>query len=107
MPRCDGSEAARGSAADILSDSIWALGFLHPDGRPVTLADCEYWTARFTAENTVRAQALVAIEQQGREADRFEHAELVRASRWGMLRLRAWSALEVLAREGVACHADD
>ena len=83
------------------------LGLLHPDSTPVTLADCQRWTAHLSAQNTARTKALRAIEQQGASADRFEHAELVQAARFGMLRLRVWSALETLALAGVACYDSD
>lgn len=79
------------------------LGFLHPDSTPVTHAHCLRWATHLTTENTNRAKALRAIEQQGAAADAFEYAELVRAAKLGVLRLRVWSALEVLAREAVSC----
>ena len=102
-----GLTAARAGAADTLSEQPAApLGFLHLDGGPVILACCELQSIKLRAGNTERTNALKAIEQQGPAADLLAYTDLVTAARLGVLRLRVWSSLEVLAREGVSCYAD-
>ena len=94
MPRReqDGG-AARASAATILAP----LGFLHPDGTPITRADCEAQYRQVCRDNFARSRRLKELEQS-EAPDRFEHAELCRAALMGNLMARAWGALEGLAR---------
>ena len=87
----DGS--ARASAATILAP----LGFLHPDGTPITHADCEAHYRRVCSDNSARSRRLKELEQS-EAPDPFEHAELCRAALMGNLMARAWGALEGLAR---------
>ena len=87
----DGS--ARASAATILAP----LGFLHPDGTPITHADCEAQYRQVCRDNSARSRRLKELEQS-EAPDCFEHAELCRAALMGNLMARAWGALEGLAR---------
>ena len=87
----DGS--ARASAATILAP----LGFLHPDGTPITHADCETQYRRVCSDNSVRSRRLKELEQS-EAPDSFEYGELCRAALIGNLMARAWGALEGLAR---------
>lgn len=94
MPRPTAQDrAARASAASILAP----LGFLHPDGTPVTLADCTARYREVCADNIARSRRLKELEQ-AEAPDRFEYAELCEAALMGNLMARAWSALEGLAR---------
>ena len=85
--------AAQASAATILAP----LGFLHPDGTPITHADCEAQYRQVCSDNFARSRRLKELEQS-EAPDRFEHAELCKAARMGNLMARAWGALEGLAR---------
>ena len=85
--------AARASAATILAP----LGFLHPDGTPITHADCEAHYRRVCSDNSARSRRLKELEQS-ETPDPFEHAELCEAALMGNLMARAWGALEGLAR---------
>ncbi|WP_424949682.1 hypothetical protein [Deinococcus sp.] len=97
MPRPTAEDrAAQDSAATILAP----LGFLHPDGTPVTLADCTAQYKEVCADNFARSRRLKELEQS-ETPDRFEHAELCKAARLGNLMARAWGALEALARLAV------
>ena len=86
MPRCDGSEAAQASAASSLQHA--PLGFLHHDGRPVTLEDCATRYREVCADNFARSARLREIERS-ECPDRFEHQELCEAARLGNLLARA------------------
>jgi hypothetical protein len=85
--------AARASAATILAP----LGFLHPDGTPITQADCAAQYRKVCSDNSSRSRRLKELEQS-EAPDRFEHAELCRAALMGNLMARAWGALEGLVR---------
>lgn len=85
--------AARASAATILAP----LDFLHPDGTPVTLADCITRYREISADNIARSRRLKELERS-ETPDKFEYQELCEAARLGNLMARAWSALEGLAR---------
>ena len=94
MPhRVQDGAAARASSATILVP----LGLLHPDGTPITHADCETQYRRVCRDNSARSRILKELEQS-EAPDRFEHAELCRAALMGNLMARAWGALEGLAR---------
>ena len=87
-----------GRAAQVsASPSVGPLGFLHPDGTPITRADCEAQYRWVCGDNHARSRRLKEIEQS-EAPDRFEHAELSKAARMGNLMAQAWGALEGLAR---------
>lgn len=91
-PSTEDRAARAGTAA-----TLAPLGFLHPDGTPITLADCTARYREVCADNFARSRRLKEIEQ-AEAPDRFEHAELCEAARLGNLMARAWGALEGLAR---------
>ena len=86
---------------DILSIPA-PLGLRHYDGQPVTGEDAAQMVQTLSAQVNARSMALRALEAQGRAADPFEYATLTQEARLDALRLRAWSALEVLAREAAS-----
>ena len=75
------------------------LGLRHFDGQPVTLEDAARMVGELARRITERSGSLRALEAQGKQCDPYEHAALCREARLDALRIRAWSALELLARE--------
>ena len=75
------------------------LGLRHQDGQPVTLEGAARMARELARRITVRSGSLRALEAQGKQCDPQEHAALCREARLDALRVRVWSALEVLARE--------
>ena len=87
--------AARAGAVSSLQTSL--LGLLHPDGAPITLADCTARYREVCADNFARSRRLKEIEQSA-APDRFEHAELREAAQMGNLMARIWGSMAELLR---------
>lgn len=91
--------AVEGSGrGDTLSISA-PLGLRHFDGQPVTFECAAHMVRTLAQRITERSKALRVLEAQGKQCDPHEHAALSREARLDALHVRAWSALEVLARE--------
>ena len=91
MPRCDGSEAARDSAANILA----LLGLLCLDGRPITFAEC--WRRKvILTEEIARLAQLLTEMRQDPAANVLTFSDLVDAHLLAKLHLHAWKAIEAV-----------
>ena len=85
--------AARASAPTIVAP----LGFLHPDGTPITRAECEAQYRQVCADNSVRSRCLKELEQ-AEAPDPFEYAELYEAARMGKLMAQIWGGMAALLK---------
>lgn len=90
-----GSGSGRGDTLSIAAP----LGLRHFDGQPVTPECVGRMVQTLTQRITERSKALKALEAEGKQCDPHEHAALSREARLDALRVRVWSALEVLAKE--------